>query len=119
VVNPLGLATLESLDMPIAGLRSKGWDELARSGAKPFDFVITVCDNAAREPCPVWPGVPVTAHWGVADPAAVEGPEDKRRAAFRTAALALHRRIERLLALPVAKVDRLALQSRVREIGKR
>ena len=116
-VNPLALATLRSLDVPTAGLRSKGWDEFARAGTPPFDFVITVCDNAAREPCPVWPGVPATAHWGVDDPAAVEGSEQERGAAFRAAALALRRRIELLLALPVDKLDRLALQAKMRAIG--
>ena len=118
-VNPLSVATLRSLDMPTAGLRSKSWDEFARAGTPPFDFVITVCDNAAREPCPVWPGVPATAHWGVEDPAAVQGSQEKRSAAFRAAALTLHRRIELLLALPVEKLDRLSLQSKVREIGTR
>jgi arsenate reductase len=118
-VNPLSLATLRSLDMPTAGLRSKSWDEFARSGTTEFDFVITVCDNAAREPCPVWPGMPATAHWGVEDPAAFEGPEEKRSAAFRAAALILRRRIELMLALPVEKLDRLSLQAKVREIGTR
>jgi arsenate reductase (thioredoxin) len=118
-VNPLALATLRSLGMPTEGLRSKSWDEFARDGMAAFDFVITVCDNAAREPCPVWPGVPATAHWGVDDPAAVEGSGEKRSAAFRAAALALRRRIELLLALPVDKLDRLSLQGRLREIGSR
>jgi arsenate reductase len=118
-VNPLSLATLRSLDTPTAGLRSKSWEEFARAGASPFDFVITVCDNAAREPCPVWPGVPATAHWGVEDPAAVDGPEEKRSAAFRAAALTLRRRIELLLALPVEKLDGLALRAKLREIGTR
>jgi len=118
-VNPLALATLRALDMPTAGLRSKSWEEFARTGTPPFDFVITVCGNAAREPCPVWPGMPATAHWGVEDPAAVEATPEKRNAAFRAAALALRRRIELLLALPVEKLDRLALQAKVREIGTR
>ena len=118
-VNPLSLATLRSLDTPTAGLRSKSWEEFARAGASPFDFVITVCDNAAREPWPVWPGVPATAHWGVEDPAAVDGPEEKRSAAFRAAALTLRRRIELLLALPVEKLDGLALRAKLREIGTR
>jgi protein-tyrosine-phosphatase len=117
VVNPLSLETLKALDVPVTGLRSKSWDEFARAGDPRFDFVITVCDDAAREACPVWPGAPVTAHWGVPDPAAVEGPEEKRRAAFRDAALTLRRRIELLLGLPVAKLDRSSLRARLREIG--
>ena len=119
VVHPLSLETLKALGVPAAGLRSKSWDEFARPGGPGFDFVITVCDNAAREPCPVWPGAPATAHWGVPDPAAVEGADEKRRAAFRDAALTLRRRIELLLSLPMARLDHLSLQTRLREIGAR
>jgi protein-tyrosine-phosphatase len=97
-VNPFSLETLKSLGLPTHGLRSKSWDEFAKPGAPPIDFVITVCDNAAAEACPVWPGRPVTAHWGIEDPAAVEGPDEKKRAAFRDAAAILRGRIEGFLA---------------------
>jgi arsenate reductase len=113
-VNPLTIETLEGFGLPTAGLRSKSWDEFAQPGAAPIDFIFTVCDNAAGESCPIWPGKPVTAHWGVADPAAVEGSEEQKRAAFRDAATVLRRRIELLLALPAAKLG----AARLREIGK-
>jgi arsenate reductase (thioredoxin) len=116
-VNPLSLETLESLGLPTAGLRSKSWDEFAVPGAPMFDFIITVCDNAANEACPVWPGKPTTAHWGVADPAAVEGSDPHKRAAFRDAAAVLRRRIELLLSLPLEKLDALSLRTRLRDIG--
>lgn len=116
-VNPFSIATLESFGLPTQGLRSKSWDEFAAPGAPPIDFIITVCDNAAGEACPVWPGRPQTAHWGVEDPAAVEGPEAKKRAAFRDAATILRRRIELFLALPLAKLDERSLRTRLREIG--
>ena len=99
-VNPLAVETLASAGMPTAGLRSKSWDEFARPGAPQMDFILTVCDNAAAEACPVWPGKPITAHWGVPDPAAVEGPDEAKRAAFRSAAATLRRRIELLVADP-------------------
>lgn len=117
-VNPFSIETLRHLGMPTDGLRSKAWDEFAAPGAPGIDFVITVCDNAAGEACPVWPGRPVTAHWGVADPAAVEGSEEDKRRAFRDASAVLRRRIELFLALPLEKLDALSLQSRVREIGQ-
>jgi arsenate reductase len=116
-VNALALEMLEIAGLPITGLRSKSWDEFASPGAVPIHFVITVCDNAAKEPCPVFPGKPTTAHWGVADPAAVEGSMDRKRAAFRDAASILRRRVELLVSLPIASLDRLSLQSKVREIG--
>src|SRR5690349_3048330 len=99
-VNPLSLETLENAGLPTSGFRSKSWDEFAAPGAAPIDFVITVCDNAANEACPVWPGKPATAHWGVSDPAVVEGSIDAKRAAFRGAAAVLRRRIELLINLP-------------------
>ena len=118
-VNPLALETLERVGIQLAGARSKSWDEFAAPGVPPMDFVITVCDNAAGEACPVWPGQPVTAHWGVPDPAAVEGNDETRRAAFRDAANALRRRIELMVNLPVEKLDRMSLQHELRAIGRR
>ncbi len=118
-VNPLSLETLESLGLPTAGLRSKSWDEFAAPGSPLLDFIITVCDNAASEVCPVWPGKPTTAHWGVADPAAVEGSDLQRRAAFRDAAVVLRRRIDLFLSLPLEKLDALSLRTRLRDIGKK
>jgi len=118
-VNPYSVETLGHLGLPTEGLRSKAWDEFAAPGAPPIDFVITVCDNAAGEVCPVWPGKPVTAHWGVFDPAAVEGSDEDKRRAFREAAAILRRRIELLLALPLEKLDSSALKQKVGEIGQR
>lgn len=99
-------------------LRSKSWDEFAVDGAPAMDFIVTVCDNAAGEICPVWPGQPVTAHWGVPDPAAVTGSDDERRRAFRSAWNTLRQRIERLIALPVEKLDSMAIQREMRAIGQ-
>lgn len=96
-VNPSSLETLRELGIPAEGLRSKAWDEFAAPGAPPMDFVVTVCDNAAGEACPVWPGRPASAHWGLEDPAAVEGSEEDKRKAFRDTAGILRRRIERFL----------------------
>jgi arsenate reductase len=117
-VHPLTLDLLERLRLPTHGLRSKSWDEFARPGAPVMDFVFTVCDQAAGEACAVWPGNPITAHWGVADPAAVEGTDDQRRQAFRDACQRLEARIKLLLALPLDKLDRLALKHRAEEIGR-
>jgi arsenate reductase len=117
-VNPLALELLSGNGYPTEGLRSKNWDEFAAAGAPALDFVFTVCDNAAGEMCPVWPGRPATAHWGIADPAAVEGPDEARRKAFHEAFLILKRRIDLLASLPMERLDRLALQSRLRDIGK-
>lgn len=117
-VNPFALELLAKNNVDTSGLRSKSWDEFAAPGAPAMDFVFTVCDSAAAEPCPYWPGQPMTAHWGVPDPAAVEGTEDEKRQAFREAFSTLSRRISLLLNLPVEKLDRLALQSRLKEIGK-
>jgi arsenate reductase len=118
IVNPLAVESLRQAGVAVDGLRSKSWDEFAAPGAPAMDFVFTVCDNAANETCPVWPGHPMTAHWGVEDPAAIEGVDDEKRRAFRKAASALRRRIELLLSLPVEKLDRMTLQRRVAEIGK-
>ena len=118
VVNPLALKALERMRLPVDGLRSKSWDELAVPGAPPLHFVFTVCDKAAGEACPVWPGQPVTAHWGVEDPAAVSGAEELQEAAFRTALRILSRRIELFLNLPLEKLDALALKERLTAIGR-
>ena len=117
-VNPLALEEIRRMGLPDDGYRSKSWDEFAVPGAPAMDFVFTVCDSAAAEACPVWPGHPVTAHWGIEDPAAVTGPEDRRRQAFRQAALVLWRRIELFLNLPLEKLDHLARKSRAAEIGR-
>lgn len=114
-VNPMSIEVLGSLGFDTAGLRSKSWDEFARPDAPDIDFVITVCDDAAGEMCPAWPGRPMTAHWGIADPAAVEGP-GKRDAFLRAFAL-LESRIARLLALPLAELDEATIKARLREIG--
>jgi len=117
-VNPLALELLQQNRLPTEGLRSKSWDEFARPDSPPLDFVITVCDNAAGEVCPVWPGQPITAHWGVADPAAVEGTIEARRRAFLDAFLVLKRRIELFASLPLAKLDALSIQREMDRIGK-
>lgn len=116
-VHPMAIELLESAQLPTEGLRSKSWDEFATSQAPPVDFIITVCDNAAGEACPIWPGRPITAHWGIADPAAVDG-EDARRAAFRKALIELEARIRMLVNLPVESMDRTAVQQAVRDIGQ-
>jgi arsenate reductase (thioredoxin) len=117
-VHPLALRELQSLRVPTDGFRSKAWDEFAAPGAPAMDFVFTVCDHAAGEVCPVWPGQPMTAHWGMPDPAAVDGSDEVQARAFRDAAVTLKRRIELLTALPMAALDRLAIQKRVRDIGQ-
>jgi protein-tyrosine-phosphatase len=116
-VHPLALEELERHHLPTSGPRSKSWSEFARPGAPVMDFVFTVCDQAAAEACPVWPGNPVTAHWGVADPAAVDGTEAEQRKAFRIAYLELENRIKVFVALPIDRLDRLAIKRRVDEIG--
>jgi protein-tyrosine-phosphatase len=118
-VNPFALELLRQTHISTAGLRSKSWDEFAKPDAPAMDFVITVCDQAAGEQCPFWPGQPVTAHWGMPDPAEVEGTEDQKRRAFSETANMLRRRIELLASLPFEKLDRLALQGKVRDIGKK
>ncbi len=117
-VHPIALALLEHMKIPTEGLRSKGWDEFAVPGAPVLDFVFTVCDNAAGEMCPVWPGQPITAHWGVADPAAVEGSDPEKWLAFRTAYHELESRIKSFTSLPLATLDRIKLQERLDAIGK-
>jgi arsenate reductase len=117
-VNPHALPLVHALGFRDSEFRSKPWDEFAAPGAPKLDFVITVCDNAAGEVCPVWPGQPITAHWGIPDPAASTGTEAEIAVAFREAARLLRNRFELLLALPTAKLDRLSLQTQVREIGK-
>ena len=118
-VHPLALDLLESRHLRTYGLRSKSWNEFARPGAPAMDFVFTVCDQAAGEVCPVWPGNPVTAHWGVPDPAAVEGSEAEQRKAFRAAYLTLENRIKLFAALPIEKLDRMAIKRNVDDIGRR
>jgi protein-tyrosine-phosphatase len=116
-VNPFALRTLRSLDYPTEGLRSKPWDEFALPGSPVMDFVFTVCDSAAGESCPVWPGHPVTAHWGIEDPAAVEGTEIEKLTAFATAFRYLRNRISVFAALPLARLDRMAVKRRLDQIG--
>jgi len=118
-VNPNALRLLETLNLPTEGMRSKSWDEFAKPGAPPLDFIITVCDNAAGEVCPIWPGKPVTAHWGIPDPAAVEGSDAEIAAAFASAAKQLRARIDLLLNLPLSSIDRMTIQSRLKEIQSR
>ncbi|MGC9269523.1 arsenate reductase ArsC [Acidiphilium sp.] len=117
-VHPLTLRTLEEAGLPVSGLRSKSWDEFAVPGAPVMDFVFTVCDDAAGEICPIWPGQPITAHWGVPDPAAVTGSDMERAAAFQRALRMLETRIKLFTALPVAKLERASLARQVREIGR-
>jgi arsenate reductase len=117
-VHPLALEMLKENKLPTDGFRSKSWTEFAQPDAPPLDFVITVCDQAAAEVCPIWPGQPMTAHWGVPDPAAVTGTESEQRRAFRDAMFVLRRRIELFACLPLDKLTGLALQERVRQIGK-
>ena len=115
-VHPEALRLLDGLGYSIGDFRSKSWDEFAAEGAPQLDFVFTVCDNAAGETCPFWPGQPMTAHWGIEDPAAVEG--DRQPQAFRDAYHALQRRIGLFLSLPLESIDQMSLQSKLREIGR-
>jgi protein-tyrosine-phosphatase len=117
-VHPLTLALLERLGLSLPGVRSKSWDEFARPGAPVMDFVFTVCDQAAGEVCPVWPGNPATAHWGVPDPAAAEGSEAARMAVFRDVYRRLEARIKLFVALPIDKLDCMALKRKSDEIGR-
>src|ERR1700722_10644337 len=117
-VNPFALEVLESFDYPTEGLRSKGWEEFAAPGAPEMDFVFTVCDHAAGEACPVWPGQPMTAHWGIEDPAAVEGTDIQKEAAFVLAARYITNRISVFTNLPLESLDKLSIAAQVREIGK-
>ena len=117
-VNPIALKTLERAGIPEQGYRSKSWDEFAVPGAPVMDFVFTVCNDAAGEVCPVWPGHPVTAHWGVPDPASAEGSDEHKEKVFREALRVLSNRIRLFTALPVEKLDRLALKKHVDDIGR-
>ena len=117
-VNPLALELLTRNRIDVTTLRSKSWDEFAAPGAPRMDFVFTVCDNAAAEPCPYWPGQPMTAHWGVPDPAAVEGSDEVKRRAFRDALSVLSARINLFLNLPVEKLERLVIKKKLDDIGK-
>ena len=116
-VNPAALHQIELAKLSTTGLRSKDWEEFAKPGAPKLDFVFTVCDNAAKEVCPVWPGQPMTAHWGVPDPAAVEGSPEKVDKAFREAFLVLDRRISLFLCLPIESLDKLAIKKEIDRIG--
>jgi arsenate reductase (thioredoxin) len=118
-VHPLALRALASARVPTDGFRSKSWDEFVKAGAPHMDFVFTVCDQAAGEVCPYWPGQPMTAHWGLPDPAAVQGSDDELSQAFLDALVTLKRRIELLLALPMHALERQAVQRRLRDIGSR
>jgi arsenate reductase (thioredoxin) len=118
VVHPLALDTLRHYHLPADGFRSKSWEEFARPGVPPMDFVFTVCDQAAAETCPVWPGQPMTAHWGIPDPAAVHGTDEEQRRAFRDAFVSLRRRIELFACLPLDKLRGLALKERLDHIGR-
>lgn len=116
-VRPEAIAQLKSAGISTEGLRSKSWEEFAKAGAPNLDFIFTVCDNAAKEVCPVWPGHPTTAHWGIPDPASVTGAEEQVEKAFRDAFFRLERRIRLLLALPIASMDATAIKSELERIG--
>jgi arsenate reductase (thioredoxin) len=116
-VHPMALELLRRLELPTEGLRSKSWAEFARPGVEPLDLVVTVCDNAAAEVCPYWPGGPLTVHWGLPDPAAVEGAEAEKQAAFRATLQALEYRIRTLTGLPLAALDRATLSASLQAIG--
>lgn len=118
LVNPFALKTLAAYGYPAEGYRSKSWDEFATPGAPQMDFVFTVCDSAAGEACPVWPGHPMTAHWGVEDPAAVEGTDIEKERAFNEAFRFMRNRISAFVALPIKSLDEMSLQARLRDIGK-
>lgn len=117
VVHPAALRQLEFAKLPVTGLRSKPWDEFAKPDAPKLDFVFTVCDNAAKEVCPIWPGQPMTAHWGVPDPAGVEGTPEQIEKSFRDAYITLDRRINLFLCLPIASLGTLAIQTEINRIG--
>lgn len=118
-VHPLALKELQGRHIPTDGFRSKSWDEFAKAGAPEMDFVITVCDQAAGEVCPVWPGKPMSAHWGLPDPAAVEGSDEAKAQAFRMAAITMKRRLDLMLSLPLQRLDSMALHKEVKNIGTR
>ncbi len=116
-VHPLALELLQGMDLPSEGLRSKSWDEFAAPDAPPIDFIFTVCDNAAGEVCPIWPGKPMTAHWGIGDPAAVEGSDADKAFAFRKALKEMETRIKLFVALPIESLDPMTLREKLRTIG--
>ena len=116
-VNPYATEQVRSLGCPVESLRSKSWDEFARPDAPVMDFIVTVCDNAAGEVCPVWPGKPVTAHWGFPDPAAVTGTEEEKRAAFARTMHQIRNRVQLFMSLPLETLDRMAVESRMRALG--
>ena len=118
IVHPFALKTLQRMRIPADGYRSKDWAEFARPEAPPLDFVLTVCDNAAGEVCPVWPGQPLTAHWGVPDPSAFKGSDEEKTEVFWNTALTLKRRIDLMMTLPLASLDRLSLQRQIKDIGQ-
>ncbi|NDZ16056.1 protein-tyrosine-phosphatase [Variovorax sp. WS11] len=118
-VNPFAIDTLKTMRIPSEGMRSKSWDEFATPDSPRLDFVLTVCDQAAGEVCPVWPGQPMSAHWGVADPASFEGTDEEKRMQFRDTAITLKRRIELMLALPMERLDAMAIHREIKDIGKR
>jgi arsenate reductase len=117
-VNPFAIEQVRALGYPVEGLRSKSWDEFAQPGAPEMDFVVTVCDKAAGEMCPLWPGKPVTAHWGFPDPVAVEGTDEEKRAAFAQTLRQIQRRVQLFLSLPLETLDRMAIENRMRDLGK-
>jgi len=119
VVHPLAIEELKELRIPTDGFRSKSWDEFAAPGAPQMDFVFTVCDKAAGEHCPVWPGQPITAHWGLPDPAAFDGSDQDKKKQFRAAAVTLKRRIDLMLCLPLHSLDEMAIHREVKDIGTR
>jgi arsenate reductase len=117
-VNPYAIEQLRALGYPLEDLRSKSWDEFARPGAPQMDFVVTVCDKVAGEVCPLWPGRPVTAHWGFADPAAVEGTDKEKRAAFAQTLRQIRTRVQLFISLPLETLDRMAIEDKMRLIGR-
>ena len=118
-VNPFALEALRDLRIPTDGFRSKSWEEFSRPDSPQLDFVFTVCDQAAGEQCPFWPGQPMTAHWGLPDPAAFEGGDAEKRKRFRDTAVTLKRRIDLMLSLPIESLDSMSLQHEIKDIGKR
>lgn len=117
-VNPFAIELLKERGLEVADLRSKSWDEFAAAGAPHIDFIITVCDNAAGEVCPIWPGKPMTAHWGIEDPAAVEGSDEAKRKAFQKAFTEMNRRVSLFINLPLAKLDNMAIKRELDDIGR-
>jgi arsenate reductase len=117
-VNPFAVEQVKALGYPVEGLRSKSWDEFAQADSPRMDFIVTVCDNAAGEVCPLWPGQPVTAHWGFPDPAAVAGSDEEKRAAFALTLRQIRNRVQLFLSLPLETLDRMAIESRMKAIGR-